>query len=1238
MAPNKGRHICSICKAARFKTKGGLLSHMLNLHTNDVVYCSNCQCACVDNNHYEQHMKSKPQCQITTMDTASTLQDIDNDFFAKNNMLEMESVINVEQQLPYYQEYNKSHMPINHSTYVAHQFNLFESKNTNNNSIVFEKNTMESNLTNNQCEHNASTSVFQTPNFNFNDEGYFEDLESYVHSVTNSDYRCGNEINIDNQQSSSSQQSSSRTNNNATATNQPQFDYYNLDPFPNRNQCCYQSFQKDKKIHSEYIYRRCQMNKTSFENEMYDNTDFAMVELYCLLRKSRAPMGLFDTILKWLNRNQNSFNDSQYKFPSCKSFVKKTYSTLHGRYQSKGKPKNVDVSLESITSMKHNIPKSIKTTIIDFREVLIDMLSNSDIMNPKNLLFYDPLRPNLIHPFKTKIGEPVTSDVFRRAYTRLCKNKDKDVLWPMALYNDEINFDRNGHLQLDPWSVCFLRNPLHIRNQALAWRYFGFVHSLDPKVLGSKDIDTYTKMNIYQLVLKEIFHQMDEIQQEGGIKWDLELSDGSTKKCNLIIYPQFIIGDTKGHDSICGRYASHNSRQCVRDCDVLKSQSDLTSHKCHYRTVQEMMNMNSSDLKQQSFHVVNKVFLLLMEMGDNVHGLYGALPVEMLHMFFSGLDEYESKDFLNGLTKKKRDFINNCCINIVSNIDKQSSKHLVPDRLNGLRNGLENIKSLTGKEKHARLFLHLLCLLGTDVINQLTKLDRSENNEDVPRENNEDESSIHQSKKKKPNERKQRVTIELLNQWSDLFTESLMLIEWMKQSEFDKEDLYNEEWLSRFEIAIDNEEDLKKFDIDSISDDMTNGSKAQIRIIKFMKKYKDLVTNDNKGLQFPKFHFLLHIIRTICRHGSPIHYDGSRQESNASYMGKISGLRTQKNHKSLCIQTAARYHEDLQVLELQRRMHNLVKSNSQSFVDDKYTYFGSAKISIEKDTCSNLYEGNTDALDEDMDTCSTLNEEGGEVGSLNNDNVDGTFMEVDTDRASKFKIRLQNNNTVRIIWNNKPPLAGYDPSLLKQLANWLWTDPRGGFIDREDSNSGDVVGFTECNINGQIYRAHPSFRGEEAWFDWAYFKWEGFERNIPGRILLMFDIEACTLTTERDARKNHSDTRTHLVDNERVPAYLDSSTKWVVIQSAITHEQADWTGNSTNLSYEYYLQSPIAKRFSLEDKFRVVPLEAIVGPCFVMMDNAASNTLSKDVSVPIKKSLECVLIESIDKWPSLFLA
>ena len=48
--------------------------------------------------------------------------------------------------------------------------------------------------------------------------------------------------------------------------------------------------------------------------------------------------------------------------------------------------------------------------------------------------------------------------------------------------------------------------------------------------------------------------------------------------------------------------------------------------------------------------------------------------------------------------------------------------------------------------------------------------------------------------------------------------------------------------------------------------------------------------------------------------------------------------------------------------------------------------------------------------------------------------------------------------------------------------------------------------------------------------------------------------------------------------------------KWVVMQSALTHEQAEWTDSNTNLMYEYYLQSLIAKRFTLEEKFRVVPL------------------------------------------------
>lgn len=122
---------------------------------------------------------------------------------------------------------------------------------------------------------------------------------------------------------------------------------------------------------------------------------------------------------------------------------------------------------------------------------------------------------------------------------------------------------------------------------------------------------------------------MDEIQQEGGggIEWNLKVLDGTYKKCNLIVYPQFIIGDTKGRDSICGRVASHNSKQCVRDCNVLKSESDKISHEFQYRTIDEMMNMDSTQLKEQSlFHVVNKVFLLLMEIGDSVHVLYGALP------------------------------------------------------------------------------------------------------------------------------------------------------------------------------------------------------------------------------------------------------------------------------------------------------------------------------------------------------------------------------------------------------------------------------------------------------------------------------------------------------------------------------------------------------------------------------------------------------------------------------------
>ena len=71
--------------------------------------------------------------------------------------------------------------------------------------------------------------------------------------------------------------------------------------------------------------------------------------------------------------------------------------------------------------------------------------------------------------------------------------------------------------------------------------------------------------------------------------------------------------------------------------------------------------------------------------------------------------------------------------------------------------------------------------------------------------------------------------------------------------------------------------------------------------------------------------------------GVVIQYEGITLESSAKYLAKCTGLRTQKHHKSISIQTAIRYHEDLNILECEIMPHEHYKCNMH------YNYFNQGK-------------------------------------------------------------------------------------------------------------------------------------------------------------------------------------------------------------------------------------------------------------------------------------------------------
>ena len=79
-------------------------------------------------------------------------------------------------------------------------------------------------------------------------------------------------------------------------------------------------------------------------------------------------------------------------------------------------------------------------------------------------------------------------------------------------------------------------------------------------------------------MLKCIFKEMKDIRVSGGIK--LTLDFGESLKHDVIVIPviQFIIGDCKENDLLCGRKGGHSLlMNCLcQDCDISPMHVDDT--------------------------------------------------------------------------------------------------------------------------------------------------------------------------------------------------------------------------------------------------------------------------------------------------------------------------------------------------------------------------------------------------------------------------------------------------------------------------------------------------------------------------------------------------------------------------------------------------------------------------------------------------------------------------------------
>ncbi|KAI2494143.1 hypothetical protein MHU86_20375 [Fragilaria crotonensis] len=151
------------------------------------------------------------------------------------------------------------------------------------------------------------------------------------------------------------------------------------------------------------------------------------------------------------------------------------------------------------------------------------------------------------------------------------------------------------------------------------------------------------RLNEYHLQIDFILRESGYLDlQESGLKWDLHYR-GKSFPVHLHPYVPFILGDTVGHDSLCGHYQSRTSKvaQLCRACVCPTEKSGYSKARSYakrtpYAVNQMVANRDFASLKANSQQFLINAFDSVRFGAHNNRGIFGACPGEILHLVLLG--------------------------------------------------------------------------------------------------------------------------------------------------------------------------------------------------------------------------------------------------------------------------------------------------------------------------------------------------------------------------------------------------------------------------------------------------------------------------------------------------------------------------------------------------------------------------------------------------------------------------
>ena len=184
------------------------------------------------------------------------------------------------------------------------------------------------------------------------------------------------------------------------------------------------------------------------------------------------------------------------------------------------------------------------------------------------------------------------------------------------------------------------------------WRILGIVPHLGLGHGKSTSEDAEQKSKDHHHVLRELFRELIAICEAGGIRTYFR-----GKRVILKFWIHFIIGDTKGHNQLCGSFEKSTCDNPMRGCNCLGSQLSKIPFQCEAVTIQNIKDCNGDAKKLAEKYCYRNTDIVFnyLPMGHKTRGAAACTHYETLHVVDQGLFKYIPDVIWNMMKGNKKD-------------------------------------------------------------------------------------------------------------------------------------------------------------------------------------------------------------------------------------------------------------------------------------------------------------------------------------------------------------------------------------------------------------------------------------------------------------------------------------------------------------------------------------------------------------------------------------------------------